>query len=196
MRPTNSCHTRWRRRDIIKLLAATAVAGPAILRATAAKAATSKVIKIGFVSPRTGRAAGFGEPDGYVLGLARKALTSGLTIGGKTYDVQVIDKDGQSNPQRGAQVANDLINGDGVDLMLTTSTPETVNPVSDACEAAGVPCISTVVPWEAWYYGRGSQTRSAGRLQVHLPLLLRRRAVPPSPTPTCGPRSQPTRRSA
>jgi|HubBroStandDraft_6_1064221.scaffolds.fasta_scaffold06408_6 branched-chain amino acid transport system substrate-binding protein len=157
MRPTNSCHTGWRRRDIIKLLGATAVAGPAILRGTAAKAATSNVIKIGFVSPRTGRAAGFGEPDGYVLGLARQALTSGLTIGGKTYDVQVIDKDGQSNPQRGAQVANDLINGDGVDLMLTTSTPETVNPVSDACEAAGVPCISTVVPWEAWYYGRGAK---------------------------------------
>ncbi len=41
--------------------------------------------------------------------------------------------------------------------MLTTSTPETVNPVSDACEAAGVPCISTVVPWEAWYYGRGAK---------------------------------------
>jgi ABC-type branched-subunit amino acid transport system substrate-binding protein len=124
MRPTNTCHRQWHRRDIIKLLGATAVAGPAILRGTAAKATTSKLIKIGLVSPRTGRAAGFGEPDGYVLGLARKALASGLTIGGKKYDVQVIDKDGQSNPQRGAQVANDLINADGVDLMLTTSTPE------------------------------------------------------------------------
>jgi branched-chain amino acid transport system substrate-binding protein len=157
MRPTNSCHKGWRRRDFIKLLGASAVAGPAILRGPAAKAATSQEIKIGFVSPRTGRAAGFGEPDGYVLGLARKALAGGLTIGGKRYDVQVIDKDGQSNPQRAAQVANDLINADDVDLMLTTSTPETVNPVSDACEAAGVPCISTVVPWEAWYYGRGAK---------------------------------------
>ena len=41
--------------------------------------------------------------------------------------------------------------------MLTTSTPETVNPVSDACEAAGVPCLSTVMPWEAWYFGRGAK---------------------------------------
>ena len=41
--------------------------------------------------------------------------------------------------------------------MLATSTPEVVNPVSDACEAAGVPCISTVVPWEAWYFGRGAK---------------------------------------
>ncbi|MGW1269657.1 ABC transporter substrate-binding protein [Streptomyces sp. NPDC002491] len=117
----------------------------------------TSTLKIGFVSPRTGPAAGFGEPDAYVLGLARKALADGLTVGGKKYRVEIIDKDGQSNPQRGSQVANDLINAEGVDLMLTTSTPETVNPVSDACEAAGVPCISTVVPWEAWYFGRGAK---------------------------------------
>ena len=99
MSPTNSRPRNWPRRDIIKLLGATAIAGPAILRVSTAKAADSKIIKIGFVSPRTGPAAGFGEPDGYVLGLARKALAGGLTVGGKKYDVQVIDKDGQSNPQ-------------------------------------------------------------------------------------------------
>jgi len=114
-------------------------------------------LKIGFVSPRTGATAGFGEPDGHVLELARKALAPGLTIDGKTYEIQIIEKDSQSNPQRSAQVANELITGEAVDLMLTTSTPETVNPVSDACEAAGVPCISTVVPWEAWYFGRGGK---------------------------------------
>ena len=113
-------------------------------------------LNIGFVSPRTGPAAGFGEPDGYVLSLARKAFADGITAGGKKYDVKIIDKDGQSNPQRSAQVANDLINCN-IDLMLTTSTPEIVNPVSDACEAAGVPCVSTVVPWEAWYFGRGGK---------------------------------------
>ncbi|GIE98582.1 ABC transporter substrate-binding protein [Paractinoplanes rishiriensis] len=119
---------------------------------------TSKpVLKIGFVSPRTGAAAGFGEPDAYVLDLAKKALAGGLSIGGTQYEVQILDRDSQSNPQRSAQVANDLINGDAVDLMLTTSTPETVNPVSDACEAAGVPCVSTVVPWQAWYFGRGAK---------------------------------------
>jgi len=29
--------------------------------------------------------------------------------------------------------------------------------VADACEAAGVPCLSTVMPWEAWYFGRGAK---------------------------------------
>lgn len=119
--------------------------------------ASAGTLKIGFVSPRTGATASFGEPDGFVLDLARKALAGGLTIGGKKYSVEILDRDSQSNPQRAAQVANDLINSAGVDLMLTTSTPETVNPVSDAAEAAGVPCISTVVPWEAWYFGRGAK---------------------------------------
>ncbi|HTC68950.1 MAG TPA: ABC transporter substrate-binding protein [Acidothermaceae bacterium] len=121
------------------------------------KAGSGGSIKIGYVSPITGADAAFGEPDGYVLGLARKAFANGLTIGGKNYSVTIIDKDGQSNPQQSAQVAMDLINSDKIDLMLTTSTPEIVNPVSDACEAAGVPCISTVVPWEAWYFGRGAK---------------------------------------
>ena len=119
--------------------------------------ASGGTIKIGFVSPITGPAAGFGEPDAYVLALAKKAFAAGIEVGGKKYDVEIIAKDGQSNPQRSAQVANDLINSSKVDLMLTTSTPEIVNPVSDACEAAGVPCISTVVPWEAWYFGRGAK---------------------------------------
>jgi branched-chain amino acid transport system substrate-binding protein len=111
----------------------------------------------GFVSPRTGATAGFGEPDGYVLSLARKAFAKGLSIGGKQYSVTIVDKDSQSDPARSATVAHDLINSSNVDLMLTTSTPETVNPVSDASEAAAVPCVSTVVPWEAWYFGRGAK---------------------------------------
>ncbi len=117
----------------------------------------ANTIKIGFVSPITGPAAGFGEPDPYVIGLARKAFAKGLTIGGQHYAVEIHQKDSQSAPQRAAQVANDLIHGTSVDLMLATSTPEVVNPVSDASEAAGVPCISTVVPWEAWYFGRGAK---------------------------------------
>src|SRR5438105_13702248 len=118
---------------------------------------SSATVKIGFVSPITGPAAGFGEPDAYAVSLARKAFQKGLDIGGKQYSVEIVTRDSQSTPSVGAQVANDLIHSQGVDLMLATSTPESVNPVSDASEAAGVPCISTVVPWEAWYFGRGAK---------------------------------------
>ena len=47
-------------------------------------------------------------------------------------------------------MATKLITEDAVDLMVVASTPETTNPVSDQCEANGVPCISTVAPWQPW----------------------------------------------
>lgn len=135
------------------------LAMPGVLESclTSSSSTPSGSIKIGYVSPITGATSGFGEPDPYVIGLARKAFSSGLSIGGTTYSVEIVSRDSQSTPSVSAQVANDLILGQKVDLMLTTSTPETVNGVSAACEAAGVPCISTVVPWQAWYLGLGGQ---------------------------------------
>ncbi len=139
-----------------QLMAATAATGAAMtLGMRSAHAADT--LKVGFISPRTGPLAGFGETDGYVLDLARKALQNGLSIGGKTYAVEIIDQDTQSDPSRAGQLAKDLINNQGIDMMLAVSTPETINPVADACEAAGIPCLSTVMPWEAWYFGRGAK---------------------------------------
>jgi branched-chain amino acid transport system substrate-binding protein len=114
-------------------------------------------IKVGFISPRTGPLASFGEVDAFILGLARKSLADGLSVGGKKYAVEILERDTQSDPGRAGQLARALINTDKIDLMLAISTPETVNPVADACEAAGVPCLSTVMPWEAWYFGRGAK---------------------------------------
>jgi branched-chain amino acid transport system substrate-binding protein len=114
-------------------------------------------ITLGFVSPLTGPAGGFGEGDPYILGLARKGFAKGLSVGGTHYSVKIVGKDSQSSPATAAQVANSLIHSDNVDLMLATSTPEVVNPVADACEAAGVPCVGTVDPWESFYFGRGAK---------------------------------------
>ena len=119
---------------------------------------TADTLKIGLVTPRTGQAAGFGEVDPYIVGLVKQATADGVKGGdGKTYKIQIVARDSQSSPQRAAEVAKGLINSDQIDLMLASSTPEVVNPVADACEAAGVPCISTVLPWEAWYFGRGAK---------------------------------------
>lgn len=144
------------RRSVLRTggAAALALAGSGTLFAQPADA---QKLRIGFISPRTGPLAGFGESDGYVLELARKALAGGLTIGGQKYAVEILDRDTQSDPSRASQLAKALIGNDKVDLVLVTSAPETVNPVSDACEAAGVPCLSTVMPWEAWYFGRGAK---------------------------------------
>ncbi len=149
------------RREMLKgaglVLGGLAVPGALEACLTSSSSTPSGSIKIGFVSPLTGPASGFGEPDPYVIGLARKTLQGGLQIGGTNYSVEIVTRDGQSTPSVGSQMAQDLIQNQKVDLMLATSTPESVNPVSDACEAAGVPCISTVVPWEAWYLGRGAK---------------------------------------
>lgn len=114
------------------------------------------VLKVGYVSPVTGAAAAFAEPNSHLLKKVTEALSGGISAGGRKYRVEIIDRDSKSDPQTAAQVAAELITGQKVDLMLCTSTPETVNPVSDACEAAHLPCLSTVVPWEAWYFGRGA----------------------------------------
>jgi len=114
-------------------------------------------IKIGFVSPLTGPLAGFGEGDPYIVGLAKKGFAKGLTVGGRHYAVQIIDKDSQSSPATATQVANELIHKDSVDLLLATSTPEVVNPAADAAEASGVPFVGTVDPWESFYFGRGAK---------------------------------------
>jgi branched-chain amino acid transport system substrate-binding protein len=147
------------RREFAKRAVA-AAGGASLAGATSAfwtTANAADTLKVGFISPRSGPLAGFGEPDPYVIGLVRKALAKGFEVGGKTYAVEIIDKDTQSDPARAGQLAKELITNGAIDFMLTTSTPETVNPVSDACEAAGVPCLSTVMPWEAWYFGRGAK---------------------------------------
>jgi len=111
-------------------------------------------VKIGYVSPQTGPLAPFGEADKWVIDQMKAAFKDGIVIGGKKHDVQIILKDSQSNPNRAGEVANDLILKDKVALVLTAGTPETANPVSDACELNEVPCISTVVPWQPWFFGR------------------------------------------
>ena len=142
------------RRDLLGVAGAASLT---LLTTGLVHAQNSDTIKIGFISPRTGPLGSFGEGDGHILELVRKALTGGLTVGGKKYKVEILDRDTQSDPARASQLAKALINDDKIDLMLTTSTPEVVNPVSDACEAAGVPCLATVMPWEAFYFGRGAK---------------------------------------
>lgn len=139
------------------LAGAGAALGTFTLGRSAAQAQSNSTLKIGFISPVSGPLAGFGQTDGYVLAQARTALTDGVTINDTGYSVELLDRDTQSDPARAGQLARDLINNEAVDLIIAVSTPETINPVSDACEAAGVPCISTVMPWEAWYFGRGAQ---------------------------------------
>jgi branched-chain amino acid transport system substrate-binding protein len=75
--------------------------------------------------------------------------------------VEILDRDTGSDAQQAASIADELVSRQAVDLVLVTATPETVHPVANKCEAEGVPCISTIEPWQAYFYGRGgSPTKS------------------------------------
>ena len=78
-----------------------------------------------------------------------------IEINGEIHPVRIITKDSQSNPNRAAEVASQLILEEEVDLMLASSTADTTNPVADQCELNGVPCISTDTPWDGHFFGRG-----------------------------------------
>lgn len=123
---------------------------------TTEESAVTGTLKIGFVSPQTGPLAGFGEADQYVIDAMTEYFAENpIVAGGNTYAVEIIAKDAQSDSKRAGEVAAELINSDGVDLILAEGTPDIVNPVADQCEANATPCITTVAPWQPYFIGRG-----------------------------------------
>jgi len=114
-------------------------------------------IKIGYVSPATGPLAAFASADAFIFEGIKTFLADGLRVGGKSYKVEILSEDSESDPTKAAAKAGKLITEDAIDLMLVGNTPDTTNPVSDQCEANGVPCISSLAPWQAWFIGRGGK---------------------------------------
>ncbi len=116
-----------------------------------------RLLKFGTVSPLTGPAADFGIPDKWILDKWKAAVPDGiLCADGKKHPVEIAMQDSQSDTNRAAQVAGDLIQNSKIDMMLVSSSPDTVNPVADQCEAFGTPCLSTDCPMEPYYFGRGA----------------------------------------
>lgn len=133
------------RRKLLKSSAATGLTLAAGGLAAPALAQGAR-IRVGYVTPQSGPLAAFAEADRFIL--------DGFAATDAGANFEVIVKDSQSNPNRAAEVAQELIVDDGVDLMLVASTPETTNPVTTTCENEEVPCISTVAPWQPWFIGQ------------------------------------------
>ncbi|HSO93942.1 MAG TPA: ABC transporter substrate-binding protein, partial [Candidatus Dormibacteraeota bacterium] len=150
-----SWETRVSRRKVLQTLGAGALGvGSIDLLAACGEikgsgTTSSGTIVIGYVSPQTGPLAGFATGDNYVINQVKGTdpYKNGFKLGSKTFTVKIVVKDTQSSPDRASQVARELILTDKADLILTSSTPETTNPVADVCEANGIPCVSTIVPW-------------------------------------------------
>ena len=149
--------TRWTsqitRRRALQGMASGIAAGATLTLGSPAVFA-AKTLKIGYVSPRSGPLAAFAEADDYVLGEFRKATKDGIKIGADTWQIELVTKDSQSNPNRAAEVTKELITRDNVGLVLVGATPETNNPVATQCEIEQIPCISSVAPWQTNFIGR------------------------------------------
>ncbi len=130
--------------------------------------AASDVIKIGFVTPLTGPLAAFGEGDQWVVdSMTSWFAENPIQAGDATYSIEVIVKDSQSDPKRAGEVAGELINSDGVDIVMAHATPETTVPVSDQCEANATPCITADTPWQPWFFGRGGDPAKGFQWTYH-----------------------------
>ena len=75
--------------------------------------------------------AGFAEADDYIIkGIAEK-FTAGVANNGKNWNIELIVRDSQSNPNRASEVASELLLGEEVDIITAAATPDTTNRVAD-----------------------------------------------------------------
>ena len=117
--------------------------------------------------PKTGPLAGFAEADDFIIEGINKIFAGGLQNNGSSWNVEIITRDSQSNPNRGAEVAADLILRDEVDIIMAAGTPDTTNPVADQAEINEVPCITTDAPWQPYFFGRGGNPAEGFQSTYH-----------------------------
>jgi len=138
------------RRSVVKGLGALA-ASAGLGGLSKAWAADKDTIRIGYISPVTGPFAPFAEADNFTIDSVKEAVSSGLAIGGKHYNVEILARDDQTSSDRASNLAAQLITRDKVDLILAQGALTVVN-VAQQCELNGVPCITTMTPWQAWMF--------------------------------------------
>ncbi|CUU54363.1 branched-chain amino acid transport system substrate-binding protein [Parafrankia irregularis] len=165
----------WRlvdRRGILKAAGMAAAAAPAAALLAACGGGSgggeARKVRIGMVSPRTGALRSYADVDSHVVESMNTIFADGTRVGRNTLPVEIFVRDGQSDRNRAAAAAADLIFVDNVDIVLVGGGADNVNPVSDVCEAQGVPCLSTSVPWEAWFYSRGGKAETPFSWTYHV----------------------------
>ena len=132
-------------------LAASVLGAPAVLRAQ-----TAGKIRMGYITPETGPLGLFGETDGYTVQKIREAMGGRLqSANGDVYEIEILERDSQSNPNKAAEIAGDLILNDEVHLLVPASTTDTILPAMEQAELYETPSISAGAPWQAVIMPRG-----------------------------------------
>jgi branched-chain amino acid transport system substrate-binding protein len=126
---------------------AVAVVGAAAIALAAAPAAEAKVegdtIVFGAAISLTGKysTAGNHTKNGYELGVKRINEMGGVKVGGKSYQVRVQYYDDESTPARGAQLAERLIQQDGVKFMLGPYSSGLTKAIAPVTEKFKIPMV-------------------------------------------------------
>ncbi|MBT2414731.1 ABC transporter substrate-binding protein [Streptomyces sp. ISL-12] len=121
---------------------------------------------VGVVAPLTGRLAPLGSPLSYALRRLTPRLAR-VRNGGRHHDVTIAVRDSRSDPDAARRAVHDLADADGAHVVLTMAGTRVLPAVTRACEEAGVPCVSTTFPWQAYVHTRGAEPGHRFRWTYH-----------------------------
>jgi len=114
-------------------------------------------IKIGIPNPTTGNFAAFGLGTPWAENLVADAVNADGGIYITEYDkkipVECVFVDTESDETKAAEVTQQLISKDGVNLLIARHTPATALPVSQTAESNKVPFVSLECPVNSWLAG-------------------------------------------
>jgi branched-chain amino acid transport system substrate-binding protein len=146
--------TRTNRRDVLRMGGAAGLAAATSFPLINIARADSATLKVGYIGCMSGPRTDFGATTPWVLERVKAAVKDGLKIGGKNYAVEFILKDNQSDANQTNVVAKELILGEKCDLVLSDDGENIAGAADELADARGVPLLSTLSPWEAWFFGR------------------------------------------
>ncbi|MFD5271830.1 ABC transporter substrate-binding protein [Streptomyces sp. NPDC058335] len=121
---------------------------------------------IGVVAPLTGRLAPLGEPLSFVLRHLAPHLKE-IRNAGRTFRVRVAVRDSRSEARAARQAVEELARDERAAIVLTMAGTEVLPAVTDACEQAGVPCVSTTFPWQAYGVARSGDAEASFDFTYH-----------------------------
>jgi branched-chain amino acid transport system substrate-binding protein len=125
--------------------------------APAATGDAPATIKIGIPNPATGPIASFGIGTPWAEQLVADAVNAEGGIYIEEYDtkipIELFFVDTESDPTKAAEVTQQLVTNNDVDILIARHTPDTALPVSQMAETLKVPCVSLECPVEPWLEG-------------------------------------------
>jgi branched-chain amino acid transport system substrate-binding protein len=112
---------------------------------------TGRKLLIAYVGMQSGALAAVGEADAFVVNQVRERLADGIQLGPRRHPVEILTLDNQSDIDRATQVTNEVLASKRVDVVLASGLSPTV---AEVCERRGVPCVTTLLPYDSHYLAR------------------------------------------